>query len=530
MMKVVLVDDENLVINHLIELLYNRNLPLEIVGTANSTWQAMKVCKEKKPDLVITDIRMGSSNGLDLCEDLKVALPYTKIIILSGYDDFQYAQRALLYNVIGYMLKPIDEDELYNKVKVANSIFIDDEMQKDNSDKLREQLIHSLPLMKDWFFHMIHLYHDNPKQLKENLSLFQIDILNNYYQVIYINLTRQQKDNTLESNLESNSRMVNTFSIFIEKDTKSLFFYNDYSVIIILSEETDIAINELSNKLSEKIKQYITFNYDSNFSIGLSSPTKDISYLNTATKDANLASNYSFYMGYGEIVCITDVESRDNITDGFSDFANVQEKILKYIKLCDTEHTQKQLRIFSLALLQMRLDINFMKNKYIELYFYLSNSIIREFEFLKAESNTIHKQLEESSKLEETQKIVEDYVYTLISKIWKSRTDKNQAFINNTKRYIETHFKNNISLEVIAEEIGLSPCYLSTLFSNSEKISIKEYIINIRIEASKQLLKDTSLKIYEVAGSVGYMDSRYFSQLFKKKTGYTPKQYQEFRY
>ena len=96
------------------------------------------------------------------------------------------------------------------------------------------------------------------------------------------------------------------------------------------------------------------------------------------------------------------------------------------------------------------------------------------------------------------------------------------------KEYIRQNYAHDISLESIADEIGLSACYLSTLYKNIEKSSIKEYIIDVRIEASKKYLRDIQLKIYEVAANVGYTDSRYFSQLFRKKTGYTPGQYREF--
>ena len=119
------------------------------------------------------------------------------------------------------------------------------------------------------------------------------------------------------------------------------------------------------------------------------------------------------------------------------------------------------------------------------------------------------------------------YIHQTIDSIEQLRTNKSQKLIDKAKTYIENNYSRDISLESIASEIGLSACYLSTLFKNIEKTSIKEFIIDTRIEASKKLLKDVDMKIYEVAANVGYTDSRYFSQLFRKKTGYTPGQYRD---
>ncbi len=529
MMKVVLVDDEQLILNHLMKLLCTKNLPVEVVGTANDTRQALKVCKETHPDLVITDIRMGSSNGLDLCEKLKISMPYTKIIILSGHDDFNYAKRALSYNVVSYLLKPIDEQELSEKITEVYETILEESITIDKRFRLKEQIRDCLPMMKDWFFGMISLHHTAPAKLAESFDLFHIDILGSCYQVIYISLNNEAPEGTLETELGNIAAMAKTFALFIGSGTKSLYFYDVNAITIILSYPDGEAaqIHGTTIEIAEKMRQYLDFNYPKPFSIGISIPTDEITGIKPAAKDAVLASTYSFYIGYGEIICITDVELRDTNTLA-PDFTKIQQEILKQLKMCNTEATRQNLRIFYLNLLQIRADISYTKNKYTELYFYLANAITQEFGAISQGRPDTSHQIRQSSNMEQIRSIVDNYAVETIETIARSRQDKSTALIEKAKHYIRSHYKENISLESIAEAVSLSPCYLSTLFSNLEQTSIKEYIIQVRIEASKILLKDLNLKIYEVAGNVGYMDSRYFSQLFRKKTGYTPGQYREF--
>lgn len=124
--------------------------------------------------------------------------------------------------------------------------------------------------------------------------------------------------------------------------------------------------------------------------------------------------------------------------------------------------------------------------------------------------------------------LMTEYIITIIDSINELRENKSNILIQKTKEYILANYNHDISLESIAHEIGLSTCYLSTLFKSIEDTSVKEYIIDVRINAAKELLKKEYLKIYEISADVGYTDSRYFSQLFRKKTGYTPGQYREF--
>lgn len=530
MLNIVLVDDEQLIIHHLIKIISSFDIPHKIVGTANNNQQALTIIRETHPNLVITDIRMGASNGLDLCDTLKVTMPHTKVIILSGFDDFTYAQKALSYNVFNYLLKPINEKDLYDQLTKVQEILEKEKEAEAKDFMLKEQLQECLPLMQEWFFKIIRENLDHLEIIDSTFRLFNIDILNESYQSLYIDFSQDNGESqAVEKDFLNVSRLAQTIMLFIGDYFKTIYFYDTSSITIILSSEnTQIEeVHQRSYHLADRIRQYLDFNYPRHFSIGLSTTVQNISSLRQSVKDAIAASKYSFYIGFNEIICITDVELR-NTGETIPNFKYIQEDLLKYVKLCDLPHCEQYLNIFYLNVLQLHGDRSLATNKFLELYYYLSNALNQEFDLGHIPSQEVVSQIKSCTNLEEIKNILSHYITGSIREIEQMRTTKSRKLIDRAKAYIQENYAHDISLESIAFEIGLSACYLSTLFKNIEKTSIKEYIIDVRIEASKQYLLDIDLKIYEVAANVGYTDSRYFSQLFRKKTGYTPGQYREF--
>lgn len=529
MLKIVLVDDEPLTLVHLEQILKSFDIPLEICGTASNPKDALQIIKKTHPNIVITDIKMGNSNGLDLCEKLRVIMPYTKIIIISGYDDFEYAKRAITCNVNDYILKPINNEELYSRISNLNEMIKKDEEQKEFYLKLRKQIIDCLPMLNDWFIKIINNYSYDSNKLAETFNLFNINILGGIYQIIYVEIDASA-NTTFENDINEMDSFSKAMSLLVSQDIEHLYFYDTHSIIFIISCAKGIPGKEFSGltyNIAYNFLQYLEYNCSSKFSIGLSTPFQNIQQITKNVKEAKRASTYSFYIGHNKIISINDVEEHDksNLVDSLS---NIQEEIFMNIKMCNLQLCIDNFNLFLNKLLEMQTSITFTKNKFIELYFYLLNSIEQEFGVLKDNSDDLYTYLNQATSISQISQIFYLYFKQVIDTINNSRRDKSSKFIEKTKLYIQKNLSKNISLESIAYDIGLSSCYLSTLFKNIEHLSIKEYIINTRIDRAKELLKDESAKIYEIASDVGYTDSRYFSQLFRKVTGYTPGQYREF--
>lgn len=529
MLNIVIVDDEQLIIHHLIKIISNFDIPHKVVGTATNTSQALTAIRETHPNLVITDIRMGDSNGLDLCRTLSTTMPHTQIIILSGYDDFSYAQEALSYNVCNYLLKPISEKELYDQLKEVHEFILRREAKEEKDFRLKKQIHECLPMMQEWFYRIIRENRTAPEVIDSTFRLFNIDIFNPVYQSIYISFSDDEKVRAIEQDYIDISGYARTITLFISEYFKSIYFYDASSITVILSsaDSDPEQMHMQTYQLAERIRQFLDFNGCQKFSIGQSTVVHDITHVRQSVKDAISASKYSFYIGFNKIICITDVvlRNKDEVTPNFN---YIQEDLLKYLKLCDLDNSLQSLNIYYLNVLQLHGDQAISINKFLELYYYLSNAVSQEFSVEVSVFPETADKLRNCINLEQIKSVLTEYISATISSIEQLRTNKSIKLIDTAKAYIQNNYDKDISLDTIAYDIGLSSCYLSTLFKNIARISIKEYITNIRIEASKKYLTDVNLKIYEVASKVGYTDSRYFSQLFRKKTGYTPGQYREF--
>ena len=235
MLNIVLVDDEQLIIHHLIKIISSFDIPHKIVGTANSCEQALTIIRETHPNLVITDIRMGTSNGLDLCDTLSVTMPHTKIIILSGFDDFAYAQKALRYNVYNYLLKPIHEKDLYDQLARVNALLEAEKEEETKDFMLKEQLRECLPLMQEWFFKIIRENMDHLDIIDSTFRLFNIDILNESYQSLYVSFAQDSDAAEIEKDFMNVSRLAQTITLFIGDYFKTIYFYDTNSITLILS-------------------------------------------------------------------------------------------------------------------------------------------------------------------------------------------------------------------------------------------------------------------------------------------------------
>lgn len=529
MLSIVIVDDEQLIIHHLIKIISGFDIPHKIVGTATNTSQALTTIRETHPNLVITDIRMGTSSGLELCKILSTTMPHTQILILSGYNDFSYAQESLQYNVFNYLLKPISETVLYEQLTQVHDLILSQTKKAEKDFQLKKQILECLPMMQEWFYRIIRENRSSAEVIDSTFRLFNIDIFNPVYQSIYISFSDDDKIQKIEQDYINVSRCAQTITLFISSAFKNIYFYDASSITIILSSSSNDAeeMQKHTYQLAERIRQFLDFNDCQKFSIGQSTVVYDITHVRQSVKDAVSASKYSFYIGFNKIIRITDVVQRykDEVTPNFN---YIQEDLLKNIKLCDSANALQFLNIYYLNVLQLHGDQAISVNKFLELYYYLSNAISQEFSVEIPVFPETADKIRNCINLEEIKNVLTDYIGSTIFSIEQLRTNKSIKLIDSAKAYIQKNYAQDITLDTIAYDIGLSACYLSTLFKNIAKISIKEYITNIRIDAAKKYLTDINLKIYEVAAKVGYTDSRYFSQLFRKKTGYTPGQYREF--
>lgn len=533
MTKIFIVDDERLIVDGLICLINSFDLELEIVGVAYDGLEALEKIKSTKPDIVISDIKMNQMDGLELVERLKTLLPFSKNILLTGYSEFSYAQSAVRSGVFDYLLKPVSEDTLYQCIAKAKKEIARQTIERSDLITLKDHLKQIRPFIRDLFLSYLKRSDGLEQEPPLVLSLFDFKQEKSYYIPFFIRFNTDESILS-NSNYEQMYLLFNQIMQIIEMNKiEYMPFFDNEGMVFIFKFSISLNPDDVSiathNTLND-IRDMLDFNLSLKFSIGLGSVTSDIREIPNEYEHAKTASEYRFYLGDNRIIAYEDLDALSDIVDNRK-VVDIKEKLILSLRLGNINATNSELDRYIEVLKKSGEPILSVKSNCMETFLNLLNSMNElafANKFPEGKTSEIISLLWQSSTIDEMAVILRDFISLANQQLSKKRIDKNLQLIRKIKNIIEESY-NNVSLESISNEIQLSPSYISNLFSNVEKTTIKEYIITTKIHHSKELLKNPSYKIYEISDLVGYSDSKYFSQLFKRYTGLTPEQYRMYQ-
>ncbi|RBW70784.1 response regulator [Bacillus taeanensis] len=508
MYKLLIVDDEKVVIDGLVSAVDWEDYQVEIVGTALNGNAAYQLIEETEPDIVLADIRMPGLNGLDLIQKVKNILPDTVFIIISGYTEFDYAKRAIELEAVDYLTKPIEFDEIIQTVEKAINKYEKIQAEKNNNDKIQK---YQVELEEKYILDsMLGRQLDSQKLAAEFKKC-----------TVFVAGLKSLKWLT---NLTSNGQdFIEHLKIpFVKRGYRAfIYLMEEYLVVVYANnqqnQESNAAMIEFSNILQHEVKDIPI--------IGISNTYGGLSNINKSYKEAIEAFHIGLYLNQS-FTSYTDLEKMDQ---------NVGTDMIEII---DHYFQKQDFDIY--AITQIINDLLHyctermltpVKSKY--LCFKLINNVFeyvqKEFdlnvESILEEKYVIYKQLNQLRSLEE----IREWLISKISKLLDYLNDNQMSYkdklIFDVKDYLKDNYCKIISLDDVADLFHISPAYLSSVFSKKVGVTMFEYIINMRINKSKELLRTTNYKISEICDQVGYENQRYFNQVFKKHVGTTPGKY-----
>lgn len=531
MYKLLIVDDEDLVRNAILKKLDWTFIGFDDIRQAEDGEQALEIALEFKPDVVLTDIRMPFIDGLELSQRLSEVLPDTKILLLSGHDEFKYAQEAVKIGVYDYILKPIHSvklTELLKKVKTQLDI--------ENSDrtkltKLKTQLNQSLPLLKERFFNLLINNSINAMETKKQMEYLET----NFQGDVFIVCVFEIDDLGLLTETNSSEDMAllsfSVSNIISELIGNNGVAFNDSSnrhIIIFSGDNADKQSMEADlYTILEQINSNITKYLKITITIGIGSFCSFLGKLHVSYKDALQALKCKIVMGKNKIFNIKDLGYQS------SDLFMPVEKIdvlLAMLKLESPDKIEKNIDSF---FEELAAEKNISSDNLKVILTELISGVHRTLIELKNETaGTIHldfsiyHELNKLETLDDLRVIISHYIMSAYQYISNSRNIRNVNIIEKAKQYInENYFLEELSLNYIAGIVSVSPGYLSILFKKEAGENFIEYITKIRMEKAKIHLKTTNMKIYEIANAVGFVDPHYFCASFKKYTGLTTSEF-----
>lgn len=532
MYKLLVVDDEYNIRDGIANTVAWETCNVVVVGEACNGIEALKRVEETLPDIVITDINMDDMDGLELAENLKQKYPNIKVIILSGYDEFEYAKRALQLKVFSYLLKPILPDELILVVKeVIEEIQVETHLKEKVKILESEIKINKQVLLERLLNDLVNGTIRERKQLVDRLSLVNLQMDKKLFTCLifdldgYYNLIKIKGIEKVHIMIQCIQEVIN--DIFCKEFGLWSFIGSGGDIISIVGCELTEKSKSLKNihTIIEKLKQIITSTLNVTITVAIGGWYEDIFNVSEAYAEAIKALDFKVVAGKDCIIHIDDVNSINRAR--FSYPKDKENAIIASLyedndqTICSSiELFFKNIETRSYLKDQMRISI-------MELFAAIARKFmdggVDIYKLYERDLIDLYKVIDRFDTAEETKNWLTNIVMGCVYELRKNRIRNVKSVIIKAQNFIETNFTNhNISLISIAEHVFLDPAYFSKLYKKETGETYMEFLTRLRIEKAKSLLKETNIRSSVVGTAIGYPNSQYFTTLFKKVTGKTP--------
>ncbi len=528
-MKVLIADDEFLICELIKKMILWDELQLEFAGCAHNGQELFEQIQEIRPAIVITDISMPVMDGIELIRQTRYLNIPCRFIIVSGYKQFEYAHNALKYSVDDYILKPINEDELNQALKK-----IMEELNSHQSQAAGEAMpaIHTEHPGRSFFLkRIIWEIKDPTVPLERVISEYGIDFKPGLFCILCLKLdfVNQSADN-LDNIGSLNKKLISMFHEEFEGFCFQVLSCMEGSAIYLGINYPRQAAGSFFNHLQDfyqKACNLLDLFAGLKITVGVGDSYDKISSFGQSNKDAMDAAYYRILSGCGQILYWKKLPPVPYLTEVEKNIYLQQfKKAIESVNITDFMATLNQL-FFRPKNLFPLFDIIDMLGEICQMLVSMDLSLDQEELPIDYLSSQIHYAIENALSLDALKAAVSEPVSYIFENIHKAVQAQNTRPIRMVLKYIEEHYTDPIRLEDAALLVTLNPAYLSNIFKKETGENFVDYLNSYRIGQARELLKDSNLSINEIAYSTGFQDARYFSKLFKKYVGITPKDYRK---
>lgn len=511
MIRVMLVDDEEHVLRGMMNIISWESEGFEIVGKASGYEEALKLFEKEKPNVVITDIVMSDGNGIDLLKEIKSINNETNVIILTGYADFDYIKSAMDNDTNAFLLKPLSSFELMRALRKIK-------MKHNERTKLNEQ---------NFLGKLVSCNMDIDK-IYDYAEFCGIQLTPEYFMVV------AQLDNCNEEERAHNYEKLGTFfeEMLYERYSNIVYRMDNKRVVILLFDVNSYEMDNICKFLSMS-KMNFTRKYGISVSLGISCLYKDLKNSLDAYIQAGFALSQKALKGYGETIYYNpkskgfkddpwsvsiffSVEELNIIITGLKknnkdivfDIINGFFKKIKNSHYVNMDFLRSNLKDVVLQLLHIFHPIAELQTKYF-------GSIINPIV-----------DIENIELIEDLKAYLENVLLMILDKGNKN-IEPISSIVQDIYSFVALNYQTAIRIEDVADALHVDKNILMKSFKNETGQTIGEYITEYRIELAKSLIKSGKFYINEVSYYVGYRDTKYFSKVFRKIVGCSPKEYQQ---
>jgi len=524
MYKVFLVDDEIVVREGI-----RSNFPWDetdfvLAGEAPDGEIALSMLQDVKPDILITDIRMPFMDGLELCRQVSRTMPWVYIVILSGYDDFAYAREAISLGVKEYLLKPVSGQELLGVLERISGRIQEDKRQQASLNAYREQLASSSRFLREKLLTELYDGANGERILKTARSL-QMNLLANHYLVML--LSPSPEPDSAEDMFSAQSVLER----LAEGSGGTAYLcrgYGGFSFLVLGDNAADL--EERAYGLAQAAQYDVERSAGVKLLVAIGADVGDLKDIPESLSDARrIMEKLRAAKGENDTRRIMGAQDEPaepefHLSD-IMDAAPLAEQ-LKYATVSDVDAILSHyVQSFGDGAAQSVMMANYF---FVEIMLAASR-IIRESEgnpqdvipaAFRAQNGMVN--------VDEVLPLCRDTLERAIAFRDSRGSTRYGSVIRKARSFIAEHYSDsNVTLHDVAAHVALSNNHFCTVFSQEMGVTFTEYLTSVRISRAKELLATTSMRTGDVAYAVGYNDPHYFSYLFKKNTGLSPRDFRK---
>ena len=516
MYKVFLVEDEILTREGIRDNVDWQASGFEFCGEAADGEIALPLLRTTQPDVLITDIKMPFMDGLQLSKIVRERMPWVKIIILSGHDEFEYAQQAINLGVTDYLLKPVTVQKLQNVMQKLAGQLDQERKEQANLKKLQEQVEENRAALCERLLFKLVVGAVSPSEAIEKGQILGLNFIARHYLVLILKIDLGDRSEQYDHDAFQHVQQVVT--TLMEKNPDIFVLKRDWGdLIVIMKGETSEYLEEERDLLLAEIRQEIAKTHYQ-VTVGIGSSKNQIAEINQSFVEALV--NAQNPAGESKSGLNRAVEQAELLK---VDKSAVEIYLRSGAKNEFDEFFQDYLGPLGKTALKSNLIRNYIFVDVILAIAKLVNDLGGDVDQIIPELNSIETIMSNINSMEQ----LREQIYKILSSALTYRDSQPNSQYTNMIRQAKEHIEHcyadpDLSLNEVAAQVNLSASHFSVVFSQETGQTFKEYLTEIRINKAKELLRMTSLRAADIAYQVGYNDPHYFSSVFKKNTGLSP--------
>jgi two-component system response regulator YesN len=526
MHRILIIDDDRIIRKGLVQTIPWEEHGFQVGGEAADGEQGLQLIEEFHPQIVISDIKMPFMGGLEMARIIRERYPQIKLILLTGYNDFTYAQQAIKVRAFDYLLKPVDKELLLEKVKRAAA-------EWDEENKAQQQISEANAFFRQAFLKKLFEQQGEEAELLQEAVSLGIDLTGKTMIVFLLQIDEYYEDSVLTTDFVKHREALkycisNICEELIRTERKGgvVELERDELVLLYSSDESSEKAKENARILAEHIKNTVKKYLKTTVTIAFGGAYQGLFCIGSSYQEARSALSFRHFMGKDKVFSVVDIGTTSDCEKSIR-IEGQEYELIQKVKLglvqdalavideleCEVMQ-QNQISLQHVRLLAVQLVISLFRG---------AAEWAKEWGQAQQSVPIYYSKINSMQTISEIMICLKQIVGDLTQFMTTQRESHRCGVVGEAAKYIKEHYATQgLSLHEVAKHVHMNPVYLSTLFKQEKNINFSDFLLQIRMKKAMELLRLNNMKTYEVADVVGYSSPEYFSVCFKKYTGVPP--------